>query len=162
MKEDIVMLSIDSSTKKTGIAIFVNGKYKENILIDLEEIKLMDERFAKMSVELIKTLNVYTPKIIYIEETVVVRNPSTQRFLTRLQGVIYGWAIMNDCEFTTVRPTEWRKALNFKQGKNVKREQLKEEAISYIKEIFNIDVNDDEAESICIGLYALKLFNISY
>ena len=154
MKEDIVMLSIDSSTKKTGIAIFVNGKYKENILINLEEIKLMDERFAKMSLELIKTLNVYTPKIIYIEETVVVRNPSTQRFLTRLQGVIYGWAIINDCEFTTVRPTEWRK--------NVKRDQLKEEAISYIKEIFNIDVNDDEAEAVCIGLYALKLFDISY
>ena len=27
--------------------------------------------------------------IIYMEETVVERNASTQRFLTRLQGVIY-------------------------------------------------------------------------
>lgn len=161
-QKDIIMLTIDSSTTKTGIAVFVNGKYTTVHLINLEEYKTMDERFCIMGKEIIKILGKYNPQIIYIEETVVVRNPATQRFLTRLQGVIYGWAIMNNCEISTVRPSEWRKALNFNQGKNIKRENLKKQAIDYINDHYKILVSDDEAEAICIGLYALNLFNIAY
>lgn len=145
------LITIDSSTNKSGIAIFDNGKYNSNLLLDFSYDKKMDTRFEKMSLELIKTLNIYKPDIIYIEETVVLRNAQTQRFLTRLQGVVYGWCIQNNCEFNTIRPTEFRKQLGFKQGKNIKRNQLKEQAITYVKNKFNLEVNDDVADAICIG-----------
>jgi Holliday junction resolvasome RuvABC endonuclease subunit len=152
------MVTIDSSSNKSGIAIFDNGTYKSNLLIDFSNDKSMDSRFCKMSLELIKTLNQYKPDIIYIEETVVLRNAQTQRFLTRLQGVVYGWCIINDCEFNSIRPTEYRKELNFKQGKNVKRDELKQQAIDYVKNKYNLEVNDDVADAICIGCAVVNKF----
>ena len=156
----VTMCSIDSSSKKTGIAIYKNGKYKNYRLLDYSNDKNMESRFKKMSVGILNTLDELNPDIIYIEETVVLRNASTQRFLTRLQGVVYAWCIKHNCEFNTIRPTSWRKLLKLPQGKNIKREQLKQEAIDYVKEKYNIEVNDDIADAICIGDAVLNLFNI--
>lgn len=156
--KDCIMLSIDSSTKKTGIAIWKNGLFSDYLLIDCEGYKTMDERFKNMAERLIEILNRKTPSIVYVEETVVVRNAQTQRFLTRLQGVIYGWCIQNACEFNTIRPTEWRKQLGFTQGKNIKRDQLKQQSIDYTKNKYNIEVGDDIADAICIGEAVLRLF----
>jgi len=155
----IKMVSIDSSTKKTGVAIFENGVYSAFKLIDLSHVENIDSRFKEMSCEIWRILDHYSPTLIYVEETVVVRNAQTQRFLTRLQGVIYGWCIMNSCEFNTIRPTEFRKELGFKQGRNVKREELKQQSVSYVKEHFGLDVNDDVADAICIGSAIVKIFD---
>lgn len=152
------MITIDSSSKKSGIAIFDNGKYVKHILLDYEKIKDMETRFLKMSNELINLIKLYKPDIIYIEEVVVNRNMHTMRFLFRLLGVIYGYCLTADCEFNTIRPTEFRSELEFKQGSKVEREQLKQQAIDYVKKEFNLDVNDDEADAICIGLAVIKKF----
>lgn len=157
-KKPCIMMAIDSSTKKSGIAIFENGILKNHFVINFEKEKVMDNRFELMSRHLIKTLTEFHPDIVYIEETVVLRNAQTQRFLTRLQGVIYGWCVINDCEFNTVRPTTWRKSLNFEQGKNKKRDDLKEQGIEFVRNQYNIEVSDDEADAICIGHYAIHLF----
>lgn len=149
-------LTIDSSTKSTGFSLFVNGKYKESFLIDLSTHKEVDKRFPLMVKEILNTLNTYKPYIIYIEEAVVVRNADTQRFLMKLQGVIYAWCLYNDCEFNTIRPTEWRKILEFQQGKKIKREELKKQSLAYVKEHLGIEAQEDVAESICIGLAVMK------
>lgn len=172
MKKQTIMLSIDSSTKKTGIAVWENGRYRKHYLINYDEkdrtkndplkplCKKMDSRYVLMVKDILKILENYKPSIIYIEDEVVTRNMNTCRFLFRLQGLIECWCINNDCEFNTVRPTVWRKACGFSQGKNKKREQLKEQSVNYIKKMLHLTVTDDEADAICIGIYALKLFNI--
>jgi Holliday junction resolvasome RuvABC endonuclease subunit len=152
------MITIDSSTKKSGIAIFDNGIYKEHILLDYEKDNNMDSRFLKMTTEIMKILKTYEPDIIYIEEVVVDRNMHSIRFLARLIGVVYGYSLLKDCEFNTIRPTEWRSQLNFVQGTGHKRDDLKQQAIDYVKKEFNLDVNDDEADAICIGLAVIKKF----
>lgn len=151
------MISIDSSTTSSAYAVFDNGIYKESHLITLEGP--MDERFKDMSKQLLSVLECQNPDIIYIEDTVVPRNVQTQRFLTRLQGVIYAYSIFHDCEFNTIRPTEWRKYVGINQGRK-KRGQLKEEAIKLVKEKFNLEVNDDEAEAVLIGLAVINKFDI--
>lgn len=156
---DCLMVSIDSSSTKTGISLFLNGKLWKVLLIDLKEEKDMDKRFKNMAYNILTLLMEYKPYILYIEETVVPRNVSTQRFLTRLQGVMYGWCIMNDCEFNTIRPTEWRKLLGFEQGASVKRDQLKKKAIEYVEHTFSIEMTEDAAESVCIGLAVLQMWN---
>ena len=115
---DTKLLCLDSSSNKTGIAYFINGKYKDHDLIDCSKQKNMEVRFEDMSKELWKILDEHKPDIVYIEETVVLRNAQTQRFLTRLQGVVYAWCINNNCEFNTIRPTSWRAAIGIKQNKN--------------------------------------------
>ena len=111
-----------------------------------------------MSQKLWGMLEIYNPNIVYIEETVVLRNAQTQRFLTRLQGVIYAWCINHGCEFNTIRPSNWRKQLFFSQGKNVKRDQLKEQSVKYVLDNYNLNVGDDEADAICIGEAVLKMY----
>ena len=56
-----------------------------------------------------------------------------------------------------MRPTQWRKLVGIDQSKK-KREILKQEAISLVKELYQLESNDDEAEAILIGLAAIKLF----
>lgn len=157
--KDTIMLTIDSSTKKTGIAIWKNAKHEDSLLIDFSKIASMEERFPLICKEIISTLDKYQPTIIYIEEEVVARNMSTCRFLFRLQGVIEGWCIFHDCEFNTVRPSTWRKACGFSQGKK-KRAELKQLAIMYVRENYSLDTTEDVAEAICIGDYALRLFDV--
>ena len=155
---DTKLVTIDSSSNKSGVAWFVNGIYKEHCLLNCSRYKNMDERFEYMSKEIWMALNEYKPDIVYIEETVVLRNAQTQRFLTRLQGVVYAWCMNHNCEFNTIRPTSWRSAIGMKQGRNIKRDQLKEQAVKYVLEKYGLSVGDDEAESICIGDAVLKMF----
>lgn len=155
----VKLLSIDSSTNKSGIAYFCNGKYEAHHLLDCRKHKNMDTRFEEMSRQLWAILDRYKPDIVYIEETVVLRNAQTQRFLTRLQGVVYGWCVNHGCEFHTIRPTSWRSAIGLKQGKNVKREQLKEQSVKYVLDNYGLYVGDDEADAICIADAVMKLFD---
>ena len=148
---DTKLCCIDSSSKKTGFAFFINGDYICHDLIDCNKEKDMDKRFHDMSCQIWNALSLTKPDIIYIEETVVLRNAQTQRFLTRLQGVVYAWCINNQCEFNTIRPTSWRAAIGIKQGKNVKRDYLKEQSIKYVLDKYGLNVTDDEADAICIG-----------
>lgn len=151
------MLAIDSSTTKTGIAIFNNGAYQESLLLDCSNFKNIEDRFKEMSLKLIHILDTYKPYIIYIEETVVNRNVAVQRFLTRLQGVIYGYCVLNDCEFNAIRPTSWRKLAGINQ-KGKKRDDLKKFAIDAVYQRLGINVGDDEAEAVLIGIAALELY----
>ena len=155
---DIRLVSIDGSTQKTGIAYFCNGKYIEHVLLDFSKDKNMENRFESMSKEIWKILDDYRPNIIYIEETYMANNPQTSKILTRLQGVVYAWCINNACEFNTIRPTTWRKQLNFQQGKNVKREQLKKQSLQYVLDNYGLEVTDDESDAICIADAVIKMF----
>ena len=107
------LITIDGSTQKSGIAYFCNGKYKAHHLLDYSKDKNMDSRFNKMASGIWSLLDIYNPNIIYMEETYTARNPQTTKVLTRLQGVVYAWCITHECEFNTIRPTQWRKCLNF-------------------------------------------------
>ena len=152
------LVTIDGSTQKSGIAYFCNGKYVEHVLLDFSKEKNMENRFGSMSKEIWKILDKYRPNIVYIEETYMANNPQTSKILTRLQGVVYAWCLNHGCEFNTIRPTQWRKLLNFQQGKNVKREQLKMQSPQYILENYGLEVTDDEADAICIADAAIKMF----
>ena len=155
----IKLVTIDGSTQKSGIAYFCNGKYIEHVLLDFSKNKNMENRFESMSKEIWKTLDVYRPNIIYIEETYMANNPQTSKILTRLQGVVYAWCFNNNCEFNTIRPTQWRKQLNFQQGKSVKREQLKKQSLQYVLDNYGLEVTDDESDAICIADAVIKIYS---
>jgi len=152
------MITIDASTTATGMAIFDNGIYNNVTFFELDSKKLnMDERFPLMTKWIYDTLEKYKPYIIYIEEAVVTRNAREQRFLARLQGVIYAYCLKNDCEFNTIVPTEWRKYSGIEQG-GKKRPELKAAAIELVKTKYGLMVSEDEAEAILIGYAVIKKF----
>lgn len=146
----IIMCSLDVSTKQTGFSVFTNGKYKESFLLDHTDNEDTESRMVEMATDIITYLNKYKPVIVSIEDTFCGTNAAAMKKLSRLQGVVYGWCLINSADFNLYLPSSWRKEFGglFK-GK--KRQECKQLAIEYVKDKYNIDVNDDEAESILIG-----------
>ena len=48
-------------------------------------------------------------------------------------------------------PSEWRKVCKISQGRGVQRKKQKENDIQWVKQNFNLQVNDDIADAIGIG-----------
>lgn len=106
-----------------------------------------------MCTSLLSFLNKEKPNIVAIEITVVTRNAEAQRMLTMILGVIYGWCITHDCEYVGLRPTEWRRLVKRTSSEKIgrKREELKQWSICRVKELYGVNVNDDQADAILIG-----------
>lgn len=153
------LTTLDGSTKKTSITLFINGEYRNHTLLDYSKEKNTEIRFESMSKGVWNFLNIYRPNILYIEETYMGVNAQTTKILTRLQGVVYAWCMTHECEFNVITPSSWRKELNMSQSKKIKRDELKKQAIQYVLENYEMLVTDDEADSICIGDAVIKKYN---
>lgn len=151
-------ISIDSSTNKTGYAVWVDGKFQRSGLIDVSKIKDVNKRLPEMMKEITTLLSNEKADLVYVEEMNVTRNAQVARFLVRLQGAIQYWAVINGKWFETIQPTKWRKYVDL-QSKSRKREDMKQAAIDYIKKNYDLTVNDDEAEAICIGEAVMKIYS---
>ena len=151
----MILLSLDLSSKSSGWAIF-----KDSMLIDSGCV-------TSSSTDLMKRINVmkdgiktivekYNPDKVVAEEVRPengMQNVKTHRALMWVQGAI---ALMlydynKKIELELIYPSSWRAAIGIKTGRGIKRTSLKEKDIQFVKENYNLDVNDDEADAICIG-----------
>lgn len=153
------LIGVDSSTSKTGISIFVDGDFIGTHLIDTSKIKNTTEKFSKMCIGIIQKLSIERPDIVVIERMHTVRNADTFRKLCKILGVVQGWCILNNCEYIELSPTEWRKSILDKDEKAPrKREELKKWSVDKVKKKYDIVVEDDVADAICIGEAYIRKF----
>ena len=153
------ILSLDTSTKITGYAIFNDGKLIHYSSINKSEKKDSAERMAAMAYDLITLIKQETPDVVVVEEAVVTRNPQTQRMLTMILGSIFGVCICNDLNYCSIRPTQWRKAVKADDEKLPrKRDDLKKWGIDRTRLLFGIEgVDDNVSDAILIGQAFLNL-----
>ena len=159
------LISIDSSSSKTGWALFENANYIESGVINLDtnECKKKyknnsDKRIEDMCLSIIDLLKKIKPDIIVIEKLNVGRNMVAVRALSKVIGAVYCYSILNDCFYYEIQPSQWRSQLGMQSSKR-KREEYKQLSIDYIKEKLNKDVSDDESDSICAGIGYIKMFS---
>lgn len=153
------ILAFDQSTKISAYSLWIDGKYVENGIIDLHKIKDTSERIRAMGVELGNTIKKYAPTKVVLEEVAQQSNPLTLKLLARIQGVIIGYCAANDIETYILEPSKWRSALHFQQGSGVKRQELKGQAIQHVKDVYGLELSEDECEAICINEAAHKIYN---
>ena len=153
------VVSFDQSTKISAYSLWVDGKYVENGIIDLHKIKDTSDRIRAMGVELGKIINKYSPDIVVLEEVAQQSNPLTLKLLARIQGVIIGYCAANSIETYIVEPSKWRSTLHFRQGSGVKRQELKGQAMQYVKDVYGLELSEDACEAICINEAAHKIYN---
>jgi Holliday junction resolvasome RuvABC endonuclease subunit len=153
------VIAFDQSTKISAYSVFVSGKYVESGIIDLHKMKDTSERIRAMGVELGKTIEKYSPDVVVIEEVAQQSNPLTLKLLARIQGVIIGFCAAHNIETYILEPSKWRSTLHFKQGSKVKREELKQQSIDYVKNVYGLELSEDSCEAICINEAAHKIFN---
>ena len=145
------MVSIDSSTKKTGMALFVGGKMNKYVLIDNSKEKDVNKRIDKMCLDIIEQLSKWHPTVLYIEEPKGEgRNVELVRKLAEILGAVRAWCLTHGCYYEEVQPSVWRKYVGITQGTK-KRAELKQASIDYVYTTYGAEVNDDVADSICLG-----------
>lgn len=145
------LIGIDASTNKTGMAIFQDGKYVEHTLIDLHKIKDASERVPKMMLAICDYLDKHDVDKIIMEESMMTSNIATVKMLSSIAGAVMYYAASHDIEFQLDLPSVWRKRIGLTQGRSVKRDVLKAEAIEAVKQEYGMSLTDDECESILIA-----------
>ena len=147
------LVSLDTSSTKTGWALYENGILKESGLIDLTKSKDTELRLLNMCIEIKNLLALTLPQIVVCEMVVISNNTSTQRMLSEIVGAVRGYSLFLGAEFYEYRPTIWRKLIADKNEKiPIKRADCKTWAVNKVEKIYNKKCSDDEAESILIGL----------
>lgn len=154
-KREPRLLSLDQSTRKTGWGCFEGSDLIAWGVIDKSDIINSDERIREMTAEVCKLMEHYSPASIVLEDVQQQASPSTTIMLARLQGHIMHACDMRGVPFFTYKSTAWRKVLKFHQGA-AKREELKAQAMEYIKKCYGLTLGEDVCEALCIGLSHLK------
>lgn len=151
----MITLAIDASTKSTGIAIF-----KQNKLFCYKCIKQNDNntftRIREMTKRIRQIYQQYQPTNIIMQDILpqdVKHNQKIFKALVYLQAmIVLQLDRLNAPEVELTTANHWRKICGIKTGRGIKRQVLKEKSVNLIKQIYNINVNDDIADAICIGI----------
>ena len=148
------ILGLDTSTTSTGYAVLDNkrlisyGTIKTPKKADLLDKIIYIEEHIK---QIIKAKEI---EFIVIEDLAVTRSASTTKVLA---GLLYHLLVefrKKELLVVQARPSEWRSVCGIK-GKC--RKEFKQNAIQHIKNEYKIDVNNDEADAICIAEYGNNL-----
>ena len=154
------VVSLDQSTKVTGYSYMLDGEYVESGIIDMSKSKLeTDARSFEMAKAIWNVLKHYKPDHLILEETQQQSNVKTVIILSRLQGMIIGYAAAHGVKTHIVQPSKWRAALQFVQGPKVKRAELKQQSLDYVKEHVGRELPEDESEACCLGIAAHKIYD---
>ena len=142
------ILSIDGSTKSSGWAVFKDISLEDYGCITAASADLIN-RIYKMRNEIKKILNTYKVDKIILEEVLPeqgLQNIKTHKALLYLQAEIVKLIHdeFNQIQIEFVYPSQWRKACGIKTGAT-RRADLKPLDIAFVKQTYNINVNDDIA-----------------
>lgn len=162
------VLSLDLSTKSTGWCIFENQELIDYGLITASSTDVIN-RIQKITNSLRDIINKHSKIDEVIMEEVRpqgtqygVGNQHTQKVLMWLQASVV-FMLHDDFKINEIKylyPNEWRAACGIRTGKGIKRNSLKVADIEFIKENYNLQVNDDIADAIGIGhAYTHKIKN---
>lgn len=149
------ILAIDASTKSSGWAIYKHNKLQSEGCITATSADLF-KRIEVMT-EGIRDILIRNPSLQYVVLEEVRQqgfiNIKTYKALMYLQGCI-GMMLNKDfkhIQLDFIYPSAWRKVCGIKQGRGVQRTSQKQNDINWVKQKFNIEVNDDIADAIGIG-----------
>lgn len=148
------LMSFDTSTTSSGWALFTNAKLEQHGILKQEgKNSEASQKINLMIKDLITSLNKYNPLIVVIEKPPYKSDPKALTALAEIIGAIRGWAVMHNADYVEYMPNEWRALIaNENEKIPLKREAAKAWDLQKIKDIFGIDISeDDEADGILIG-----------
>ena len=147
------ILALDQATNITGYAVFDGTDLYKRGIIDLHKEKDSWERMQIMRQKIDELMKDYKPRVVILEDVPgMTKTPQVLKELGRLQGFAMASAFSRGRPVLLYMPSEWRKILEIKQGRDHKRADLKRQAAEVVKNVYGIETTEDEADAICIGL----------
>ena len=150
------ILALDASTKSTGWAVFEDTRLQTYGCLTASSTDLI-KRINKMIEGLKVILSQENVDKIILEEVrpeeTGIQNLKTHKALMYLQAAIVFLIHDNfkSIEIEYVYPSEWRSKCGIKTGRGIQRTSLKTKDIAFVKDTYDIVVNDDIADAIGIG-----------
>ena len=147
MDAPLKLIAFDQSTTRSGYCIMEMGSgdiIESGVIIP----KKNDETIDRITYTIKRCLNlVRTNEVafVFIEGVQNQRNPKVFEVLAKLAGSLEIMLYESGYLVNVVKASEWRKRVGIK---NRKRADVKKEAIDMVKEIYGLDVSEDEAEAI--------------
>lgn len=162
----MVVAGVDASTTATGVSVMLDGELIYHTLIKISAYKEKDaEKRIKMMLKgICEILDQHDIDAVYMEKAICKGgNVDVTIKLAYLSGGMALYCMQRDIEFCNPLPSAWRKTVGISQGRGIKRETQKAEAIKAVKDTYGIDEGDDVAESIliCRSAFNLPKLNIT-
>ncbi len=149
-----VLISLDQAAKVSGYAIFENERLVRSGTFSVPPHKPIEERLARFYQELVELYDNYADcgNVEFVFEDIQLQagNVKTYKVLAYVQAVLLLFCFYNKIPYTMSTPSHWRKLLGGNFGR--KREEQKQHAIEYVKDVCGKEVSSDEADAVCIGL----------
>ena len=148
------ILGLDTSSTSTGYAVLDNDKLISYGTIKTPKKADILDKIIYIEENIKQIIKAKEVEFIVIEDLAVTRSASTTKVLA---GLLYHLLVefrKRELLVIPVRPSQWRKVCGIK-GKC--RKELKENAIKYVEDVYNLKVNDDEADAICIANYGRNI-----
>lgn len=148
----IKILCLDQATKISGYSVF-----EDNELVTYGTLEVSDknpiERMKLMSEKIIELISYICPNFIVFEDVQFQRNYATYQQLSQMQGVIMAHLFKLNIGFQIIEPSGWKSVCKIKGRK---REEQKKNTQIFVKNKYNVDASEDEADAIGIGTWAIK------
>ena len=147
MGSSLKLIAFDQSTTATGWCVM---EMKTARIIESGVVipNKNDETIDRITYTIKRCLNlVRTNEVafVFIEGVQVQRNPRVYEVLAKLAGSLEIMLYESGYLVNVVKASEWRKRVGIK---NRKRAEVKKEAIEMVKEIYGLEVTEDEAEAV--------------
>ena len=155
-------LALDQATIVSGWSVYDGdnlikyGTYTSNK-------KDVEERIVEIKNYLISMIDFWQPDRVVLEDIQLqqfgpkssnnVEGVTTFKVLAHLQGVLINTLIENNIDYMIAHTGTWREHCGIK-GKT--RTDKKKSAQLMVKDLYGINASQDEADAICIGLYATQ------
>ena len=147
MDAPLKLIAFDQSTTASGYCVMELGTARiieSGVVIPNKNDETIDRIIytIKRCLNLVRTNEV---AFVFIEGVQVQRNPRVYEVLAKLAGSLEIMLYESGYLVNVVKASEWRKRVGIK---NRKRADVKKEAIEMVKELYELDVSEDESEAI--------------
>lgn len=150
------LLVFDQSTRASGYSIWENKKLSEygTLIIEDSDKYTPYERIREMYFMIRSLLDTEKPNFVSLEGVQFQNSHFVHAMLSELRGTIVAQLFERDIGFIDVPPTKWK---SFCKIKGCKREEQKANTIQMVKELYDLDCNEDEADAIGQGIYVSSI-----
>lgn len=149
------LLALDQSSKCTGWSIFKDGVLHEYGHFTFNDTNIGD-RLCKIRTKILNLIDDYRIDEIIFEDIQLQEdahnNVKTFKILAEVYGIVDQLCYEYKIPCQSVMASSWKSKLGIKGRK---REEQKQNALNFISSKYHIQPTQDEADAICIGLYAV-------
>ncbi len=146
-------LALDQASRVTGWAIYDNKNLVTSGHFSIAANKTMQQRLISFVNHLDDLVNKYNVEKIYYEGIQYQNNIETYKKLAYIQAMIIYNTTLHNLPILELTPSHWRSLIKDKHGVKFgrTRAEQKQKAQEFVKDHFNVEATEDEADAICLG-----------